>query len=217
MKSEKVTALTASYDNRVQAFLVKYCEESPEYSERLVVLYGALKQANGMITRSSDHFRHKHMASGSFSKRLHQAGFTFSVVHDSERRQNDVTVHGLRLKQKLGFDPGDSYTYASPSTDRYVADELEREELYQPFGSKEYPDVDYVEDAMPLTASATHIEVDGAMYKRCLIARISLIRGFIDNRTNREKKYIVTFSNPEMKHKFVTEADGRRIAAQLGL
>lgn len=221
----KNNRLSASYDNQVAAFLVKYCEEGDGYESALNGLFTAFKQVRGRLTREDDPLRHRVMSSTAFLRRMYACGFSWTAGS----RMHEVVIKGVQLN-RIEVKPGCD---ASQAIEAVKAISDETVEFYNRYQYPEYFDgdtealkrwdegvpsspVDCVVKSAPIQ-QLTHIEVEGKMYDRDLIATVGPIRGFIDRNTGIEKKGIVTFNNAEMKHKFVTQADFVRIRAQLGL
>jgi hypothetical protein len=73
-----------------------------------------------------------------------------------------------------------------------------------------------IQSVVPSQSAASHVRVNGILYSKELIGTVRPIRGFKHHQTGEEMKYIVTFTNPELKHQYLGQRQGEELERILG-
>jgi len=63
-------------------------------------------------------------------------------------------------------------------------------------------------------SDSTHVLLNGTLYNWNLISVVRQIKPFKDSRTGKDMHFIVTFTNPEMRHLFLDKGTGERVQSE---
>lgn len=208
----KNNRMSGAFDNQVAAFINNYCEESPEFRERMAVLFNTYCHYHLSLTQgpSRGPYHNRHMTESSFNTRIRHAEFDVERLRTGRGLERHLYVLGLRVKDQE-WAQREKFYIEHPSERGYA--EHRTESINNPI-SVHIPKPKVV----PIDCSnikGTHIEIRGVLYEKNLIATIRPIRKFKRFDNKEEMSYIVTFTNAELKHQFISEDDAHRIKQQI--
>lgn len=210
MSVKNLNRRSASLDNQMATFLVKFCNEEPHLSEVASTLFDTYIRNYGECTNSSDFYR-RSMSREAFIARLKGVGFAHEVVSSPDNRKFTV-FHGLGLQDQEDA-KSCRLTRNIPRTVTSAATAAASVRSMPPIPQR-IRSTELSALAASGGSSVTHVSVNGVVYERGLISTVRPITAFRKH-TGQICTHIVTFHNPEMRHQFLTEEEAARLKAQL--